>query len=194
MPKRTPSIARTPQPAPIAGLIPGNEKRRQLVQATHKAGRALSAHSAMFYTVVAGRLGLSLSDLRAWDLLLSLGPMNAGRVADVTGLSPGAVTGLIRRLQEAGAVSCETDPLDRRRVIVKVVGSFREGPSADYFEGLMARIRGVFNDFSDDELDASCRLMQEMGKLLHDEAVRLRNTGEKLDWLPRNQRRAQKKK
>ena len=150
------------------------------MQATHKAGRALSAHSAMFYTVVAGRLGLSLSDLRAWDLLMSLGPMSAGRVADVTGLSPGAVTGLLKRLQAAGAVTCETDPADRRRVIVKVIGSFREGAAADYFEGLLARIRGVFNRFADEELSASCRLMQEMGHLLHEEAIRLRDDEAKL--------------
>ena len=70
----------------------------------HRAGRELSARSVMFYTLVEERLGLSVSDLRAWGLLVGLGPLSAREFADLTGLTPGAVTGLIDRLEKAGAV------------------------------------------------------------------------------------------
>ena len=46
----------------------------------------MSARSVMFYTVVAEQLGLGVSDLRAWDLLLKDGPIMASRFAELTGL------------------------------------------------------------------------------------------------------------
>jgi DNA-binding MarR family transcriptional regulator len=45
--------------------------------------------------------------------------MPAGRLAELTGLTTGAVTTLIDRLEDAGLASREPDPADRRRVIVR---------------------------------------------------------------------------
>ena len=48
------------------------------------------------------------------------GPRTAGELARATGLSSGAITGLIDRLERAGYVARESDPTDRRRVVVRV--------------------------------------------------------------------------
>src|SRR5262245_14500980 len=79
-------------------------KELTIRQQAHRAGREMSARSVMFYTLVARLVGLSVSDLRAWDLLVSYGPMSASEFADLTGLTAGAVTGLLDRLSKAGAV------------------------------------------------------------------------------------------
>ena len=101
----------------------------------------------MFYTLVAERLGLSVSDLRAWDLLVGLGPLSARQFADHTGLTPGAVTGLIDRLERAGAVKRTTDPRDRRKVIVTVLSELRTGHASIYFELVFRqRLSGCTND------------------------------------------------
>ena len=64
------------------------------------------------------RAGLHASDFGALCLLLLHGPAPAGRVAELTGLTTGAVTGVIDRLEKAGFVHRELDPADRRKVIV----------------------------------------------------------------------------
>ena len=51
-------------------------------------------------------------------LLQLHGPATPGWLAEMTGLSTGAVTGLVDRLERAGYVTRAQDPQDRRRVIV----------------------------------------------------------------------------
>lgn len=83
--------------------------------------RQLSAATVFFHQAVAERLGLSVTDHKCVDLVLREGPQTAGRLADRTGLSTGAVTGVIDRLERAGLVRRAEDPRDRRRVLVEPV-------------------------------------------------------------------------
>jgi DNA-binding MarR family transcriptional regulator len=70
---------------------------------------------------VAKKFKLSRTDMRCLDLLGRLGPMTAGRLADESGLSTGAVTFLLDRLEAAGMVKRRRDTDDRRRVWVELV-------------------------------------------------------------------------
>jgi DNA-binding MarR family transcriptional regulator len=70
---------------------------------------------------VAKRLKLSRTDMRCLDLIGRLGPMTAGRLAEESGLTTGAVTFILDRLEEAGMVSRRRDTEDRRRVWVEIV-------------------------------------------------------------------------
>lgn len=58
------------------------------------------------------------TDLVCMCLLQLHGPATPGWLAEMTGLSTGAVTGVVDRLERAGYVSRAQDPQDRRRVIV----------------------------------------------------------------------------
>jgi DNA-binding MarR family transcriptional regulator len=170
MPIAVPSKRAAKKPAAIP------QKRWDVLQSVHKAGRTHSAHSTVFYSIIASKLGLALSDLRVWDLLYYRDvPMNAGQVGDVIGLTQGAVTGILKRLARVGAISSEPDPSDRRRVVVRVLGSFREGKAEPYFEQVQARIRAMYGKFTDDELAMIARYMQEMASLLHIESMELRS-------------------
>lgn len=70
---------------------------------------------------VAQRLGLGVSDSQFISLLNLHGPLTPGRLAELTGLTTGTVTGVIDRLERAGFVRRERDPADRRRVHVTPV-------------------------------------------------------------------------
>ena len=111
-------------------LSMAQKKTLSIREEAHRAGREFSARSVMFYTLVAKLIGLSVSDLRAWDLLVSYGPMAASKFADLTGLTAGAVTGLIDRLTKAGAVKRVPDPDDRRKVIIVVTSELRSGKTS----------------------------------------------------------------
>jgi DNA-binding MarR family transcriptional regulator len=80
-------------------------------------GRDFIAAVVVFHELVGRRLGLSATDRKCLDLL-SRGAVTAGELARFTGLTTGAVTGIIDRLVKAGYAERVSDPDDRRRVLV----------------------------------------------------------------------------
>ena len=83
--------------------------------------REQSALTVMFHTKAAEQMGLSATDEKCLDLAMRAdGPLTAGRIAELSGLSTGAVTGVIDRLERVGFVRRVRDPHDRRKVLVEV--------------------------------------------------------------------------
>ncbi|MEV6410090.1 MarR family transcriptional regulator [Kribbella sp. NPDC051718] len=65
--------------------------------------------------------GLNATDYFALNLLDLTGPQTSGELARWTGLTTGATTRLIDRLEEGGHVRRVLDPADRRKVMVELV-------------------------------------------------------------------------
>jgi DNA-binding MarR family transcriptional regulator len=89
-----------------------------LIEAILDQGRQSSTISVMHSQAVADRVGLNPSDVESLDILRETGPITAGRLAELTGLTTGAITGMVDRLERAGYVRRERDTEDRRRVII----------------------------------------------------------------------------
>src|ERR1700754_3538658 len=92
-----------------------------LLQELEGAMRRSSAQGAMFAKTVADRAGISASDMDCMDFLNLEGRMTAGRLAELTGLTTGAITGVIDRMEKAGFVRRERDDSDRRKVFIALV-------------------------------------------------------------------------
>ena len=99
----------------------GRGKRAELLERFAQAGREMSYRSVMFQQAIADRLGLSATEMQCAGVLEQEGAMTAGRLAERTGLTTGAITGVIDRLESTGLVRRSEDPSDRRRVIVSWV-------------------------------------------------------------------------
>lgn len=82
--------------------------------------RRFNGLGASLFRAAASRLEMPPTDLQAVDLLASNGPATPGELADLTGLTTGAVTGMLRRLEDAGLARRDADPRDARRVIVSL--------------------------------------------------------------------------
>jgi DNA-binding MarR family transcriptional regulator len=93
-------------------------ERERLIEALGKEMQKLIAEVVLFNQAIADRLGMNPTDLQCLNMLLEAGPVVAGRLAEETGLTTGAVTGVIDRLERAGYAWRERDPNDKRRVIV----------------------------------------------------------------------------
>ncbi|RKT52311.1 MarR family winged helix-turn-helix transcriptional regulator [Saccharothrix australiensis] len=114
--------------------------------------REVSALTIMFHSRVAEEMGLSPTDEKCLDLALrSDGPITAGRIAELSGLSTGAVTGVIDRLEKAGYVRRVRDPHDRRKVLVEV--TLPEERFAHLFIGAQQTLHEVLSQFTPDERD-----------------------------------------
>ena len=77
-----------------------------------------------FDSVAAARLRLNATDLRCINIVENAGGISAGALAVESGLTTGAVTGVIDRLERAGFARRVSDPGDRRRVRVEVTAAF----------------------------------------------------------------------
>src|SRR6202171_2003739 len=95
--------------------------RAALMQELEHAVRRSSALGVIFGQTVASRAGISSSDLECLDFLNLEGRVTAGRLAEVTGLTTGAITGVVDRLEKAGLVRRERDDHDRRKVFIATV-------------------------------------------------------------------------
>lgn len=140
-------------------------------------GRELSAATVLFHTQVAERVGLSPTDHKCLDLAVRADrPLTAGQIADLSGLSTGAVTGVIDRLERAGFVRRVRDPHDRRKVLVEVSrGNLTR--YGDAFEGLWSALDTALANYAPNELDAIERYITDMISVLKSEADRLAAQG-----------------
>jgi DNA-binding MarR family transcriptional regulator len=76
--------------------------------------RRLGTAAVLFQHAAAERLGLGPTDHRCLDLLRERGPLIGRELAALTGLTSGAVTGVVGRLERAGYLRREPDPADQR--------------------------------------------------------------------------------
>jgi DNA-binding MarR family transcriptional regulator len=150
--------------------------REELLQSLLWLGRQLSAATIMFHQAVADRFGLNPTDHKCMDLLFTKGPMTAGELADVTGLTTGAITGVIDRLEGVGFVRREDDPNDRRRVIVRVVPR-RHQEVGRLFKHLAAATAALSTRYSDAELATILDFMTRSQEALHEATLKLRAEG-----------------
>lgn len=113
--------------------------------------RRMGAQSVIVSQTVAARFDLNTTDLEGLDLIQLQGHVSAGQLATATGLTSGAVTALIDRLERAGYVERVDDPADRRRVLVRI----REGSIveiAKVYAPMQKRMFALWSQYSVDEL------------------------------------------
>lgn len=115
--------------------------------------REMSALTVMFHSRVAEQMGVSATDEKCLDLAMRAGgPLTAGRIAELSGLSTGAVTGVIDRLERAGYVRRTRDLHDRRKVLVEITVP-DEATFAHLFQGALESLEQVLAQFTPEELE-----------------------------------------
>ena len=126
------------------------KRRQELEAALNAAMRDVSGQGVLYSQAVADRLGINTTDLECLDHI-SRGPLNAGRLAELTGLTTGAVTGVIDRLERAGLARREHDTGDRRRILVVATPTVAQRV-APLFEPMERNAMSVLSMYHDDEL------------------------------------------
>jgi DNA-binding MarR family transcriptional regulator len=147
-------------------------KRRQLLKALDEAGRRIGAQTVLVSDLVATRVGLNSTDLECLDLLLLAGPTTAGGMAAYTGLTSGATTAAIDRLEHAGFVTRRRDAHDRRLVLVEVVEA-GINLILPFYRPMMQRIDNVHARYDDRQLKTVLRFLNDA----------LEATAEHVAWL-----------
>ncbi len=125
--------------------------RAELLDALDRVLRQVGAQSVLMSDTIAGRVGLNSTDLECLDLLFLAGPTTAGRLAEHTGLTTGAMTAVLDRLERARFLRRRRDADDRRRVLVEVLPRALEtlGP---FYAPLATAMSRLHNRYGEREL------------------------------------------
>jgi DNA-binding MarR family transcriptional regulator len=150
--------------------------KNDLIEKLIREFRTSSNQDDAFDSLAAECLGVSESDLRCLNIVENNGGISAGELAVEAGLTAGAVTGVIDRLEKIGYASRTPDPNDRRRVRVEVTPTFYRaaeplwGPMAAEWQSMLAR------RFTIEELERITAFLRATNDLARRHLDRLRNT------------------
>lgn len=151
-----------------------DNRRNSLMQNLIVQIRYVSANSVMLSQTVAEKVGLHPTDNECLDFLMLNGPLTAGQLSHLTGLTTGAVTAMIDRLENAGYVRRERDPDDRRRVIVIPDREKIDAEIAPYTMPIGAAIEAICAQFSDAELEIILKFLTQANAAAVQEIANLR--------------------
>lgn len=148
--------------------------RTELIEALSQVGRELSTATVLFHTAMAEQFGLNTTDWKCADIVARMGPLTAGQLAELTGLTTGAITGVIDRLEQAGFARRDRDPQDRRKVIIQPVPE-REEEATAYFEALLQGYDKLLSSYSDQELAFILEYLTQSVVVMQEATNRLRS-------------------
>ncbi|MCE7029783.1 MarR family winged helix-turn-helix transcriptional regulator [Jiella avicenniae] len=111
---------------------------------------------------LATRYGLALTDLMCLGFLEdSDEPVSAKKIAEHVGLSTGATTALLDRLEREGFVTRRPNPADRRGVIIVLVEA-KAGKVLDDQKDLRNRLKSAYDGLSREEAIGVARFLRAL--------------------------------
>ncbi len=129
-----------------------SSRKRELFDQLIAEVRGSQSATDRYDQAVADTVGLNRTDMRVLDIVDRAGRLTAGQIARQTGLTTGAVTTVIDRLEKAGHARRVRDTEDRRRVYVELTDEARANAARFYAEH--ARLaEALYERYSEPELE-----------------------------------------
>jgi DNA-binding MarR family transcriptional regulator len=125
--------------------------KRDLALQVIRGAREYSIGTVLFHQAVGQLLGVNVTDMKCLDIMMLKGSASPSELAEHTGLSTGATTAMIDRLENAGLVARRPHPTDRRgTVVVLSKEAMRKLPAM--FESLAKAMEALVSSYSEKEL------------------------------------------
>ena len=151
-----------------------NSKER-LIEQTLQEIRALDGELDLMDQAIADRLGMNRTDAQCMDIISRLGPMTAGELADRVGLTAGAITAVLDRLERGHWIRRVHDTVDRRRVMVER-GPAQHARMEPIFSRLRRSTREVLGHYSEAQLDLIADFLRRTAAIAVHHRQRLRRS------------------
>lgn len=110
--------------------------------------------TVLLTNAIANKIGLSANEFETIDIIRNRQPITAGELARACGLTTGAITGMVDRLERKGFVKRRRDDQDRRRVYIETVSDpARWQVISDGYQPLALMLRDYVNTLSDEDVE-----------------------------------------
>jgi DNA-binding MarR family transcriptional regulator len=141
-------------------------KRRELLNRLQDLGRKISTQTAFLHQAIAQSVGLNATDTKCIDLILSHphGSVTAGELSVMTGLTTGAITHILDRLEKRQFIERVRDTSDRRKVFIRVRSETLE-PLAPKYEEIGKAYMKLAERYDDGELQLICDYMESASEV-----------------------------
>jgi DNA-binding MarR family transcriptional regulator len=147
-PAQRPSEAEMPEATEAAARV-----RAELVKQVVTELQRSSDTSTFFIQAVATKAGMNPTDLKVLSILSRQGPLNAGRIAELTGLTTGAITFMLDRLEKAGYARRVRHPTDRRMVLIEFILEPLQRATGKYFAKMSQATADAVKNYTDEQLE-----------------------------------------
>jgi DNA-binding MarR family transcriptional regulator len=152
-----------------------NKRENLIDELVYLSGRELSAIQIMFLQAVADKIGLNITDMRCLNFIhRSDKTISAKDLVSITGLTTGAITGVIDRLEKFGFIRRGSDFSDRRLVIITPVPEKRAEVEM-LFNSINRRRHRMVSFMNDRELAIAKDFMEKNMAVLKEEIDILRD-------------------
>ena len=132
------------------------------------AVRDYGVNLTQFRNSMSERAGLNVSDMECLRLLFQKGIATPSELARHTGLTSGATTAMLDRLEKAGFIERRPNPDDRRGTLITPAKSSAE-KAASWFESARKAQAELISSYSDSELEIIADAFERFAKLWDDE-------------------------
>lgn len=140
--------------------------RRELFDELNYEMQRAGTLTVLHTNAVADHVGLSATEFEAVDIISHNQPMTAGKLADYCGLTTGAITGLVDRLERAKFVCRHRDETDRRRVfITPIENKARNKKVRELYRPMSDWFTEFFNKYSEDEIRLFLQMQREANEM-----------------------------
>ncbi|MEC3880912.1 MarR family winged helix-turn-helix transcriptional regulator [Parapedobacter sp. 10938] len=146
-----------------------------LVHQFRSASRQYSDASIFMHEAIARKAGLSGADHKYLGLILQHEQLTAGDLSKLTGLTTGAVTGLIDRLEKKKLLKRKFTKNDRRKVIIVPNVTNTMELLEPLFGGLQEKTADLLNAFSVEEIQTIERYFIEATAIMRETTETLNN-------------------
>jgi DNA-binding MarR family transcriptional regulator len=127
-------------------------KNTKQLEQFRSVSRHYSDASILMHEAISRKAGLSGTDHKYLGFIMQKGEMTAGELSKLTGLTTGAVTGLIDRLEKKKLVKRQFVKDDRRKVIILPVAENAIKLLTPLFADLHSKTEKLLNSFSENEI------------------------------------------
>ncbi|MFW7381639.1 MAG: MarR family winged helix-turn-helix transcriptional regulator [Oligoflexus sp.] len=134
----------------------------------------MSTATILFHEAVSGQLGLNPTDTKCMGMIVrSKVPVTAGDLVQFTGLTTGAVTGVIDRLEKVKLVKRVRDAKDRRKVylVPDQTGARKLLP---LYSSLRSSVEKLAASYTESELPVIVDYLEKSVALLERETRKIR--------------------
>jgi DNA-binding MarR family transcriptional regulator len=149
-------------------------KRRELLKRFSDLGRRMSTQTVFLHQAIAQSFGLNATDTKCVDLILShpVGSVTAGQLSAMTGLTTGAITHILDRLERRQIIERVRDTRDRRKIFVRVKPQSLE-PLLPQYEAIGKAFTDLVDRYSDEELQLICDYMEKASAVANQQLVNI---------------------
>ena len=149
-------------------------RREELLKRLSDLGRRLSTQTVFLHQAIAQSAGLNATDTKCVDLILChpQEQLTAGALSAMSGLSSGAMTHVLDRLEKGRFIERVRDQNDRRKVYVRVrLESVK--PLLPKYEEIGKAFTDVAAKYTEKEIELICDYMEASGRIAERELEKL---------------------